>query len=413
MTAERVAPATARNRLWKPAVWVSVLIAALALGVAGAVLLNQPSPPRPAAPFDEIGQSGSVTDQGVTIEALGASYSGTETLLRLRLTVEDEAMVREGAGASGAVRSVVVSGPRYSGPFDGSAATSTMNGLGELMVHLPPLQPGDDYDGRYELRISELGVQFDLARATLPGDWTLQLAGPAPSDIADRLRIETFHASNLGIDGGEATITGLRSTSETQVSIALPDGRMTLTRPLLEVDGEGYAARSFNVEDGVATASFAATPFGKPVVVRLGAIAAATEGESTTFVLALDALREHAGDAETFPIPDGMILDGPAEYLVEGQQGAYMDRKWFGFVVKGNWHPENGEPIITDANGRELDLAHVGVGYEKDANGTVREGTTEIGFFVDGNRDLGHVTIVLGPSSQVDRNAYTVTLDVE
>lgn len=400
-----------QSRLWRPAVvWTGVLLAALALGVAGALVLNQSSPPPSAAPFDEIQQSASARGQGVTIEALGASYSGTETILRLRLTVEDEEAILDRIGTGGPVRRVVLSGTGYSGPFDGSPMTSTANQLGELLVHLPPVQMTDTYDGTVELRISELTIQLDHGSRVLQGEWTLPLKGPAVAAAASQLRVEHLASSELVVAGGNATITGVRSRSETRISISLPAGVLMLSQPLLDVDGERLAPRSFNVQNGQSVASFAPTDFGKAVVLHLGAIAEADEQQTATFVLDFEELLSRVGEADTFDIPADLVLDGPQKLLVEGEQGEYSDRPWVGLVVLGNWHPDNGQPVVTDANGATLDLAHVQVEYQKDANGNVLEGTTAIGFFVDGDVDLSRVAIVLGSRSAIDRTPYSATL---
>lgn len=399
------------SRLWRPAVvWTAVLVAALALGVAGALVLNRSSPPPSAAPFDEIDQSASASSQGVTMEALGASYSGTETLLRLRLRVEDEETILDQIGADGPVRRVVLSGTGYSGPFDGSPLTSTANPLGELLVHLPPLQTTGAYDGTVELRVFELSVQLDHRSGVLRGEWTLPLNGPAVAGAASQLRVESLASSELTVAGGKAAIAGVRSRSETRVSVSLPAGVLMLSQPLLDVDGERLAPRSFSAEDGLAVASFAATGFGQSVVLHLGTIAVAGEDESTAFVLDNEEVLSRVGEAGRFDIPADVVLEGPTDLLVAGERGDYGNRPWVGLVVRGNWHPDNGQPIITDASGAAVDLAHVQVGYEKDANGRILEGTTAIGLFADGDVDLSRVTFLLGPQSTVDRNAYSATL---
>lgn len=408
---KRLSPVAVSARVWKPAaVWTSVLAAALALGVAGALVFNQSSPPPSAAPFDEIAQSASVTAEGVTIEALGASYSGTETILRLRLTVKDERTILDRIGASGPIRRVALSGVGYTGPFDGSPLTSASNRVGELLVHLPPLAPPEDYRGTVELRLSELTVQLDHGSSVLVGEWALPLKGPAVSEVADQLRVELFRSSEVVIASGKATIFALRSRSETRVSITLPAGALMLSQPLLQVGSDRLAPRSFSMENGKALGSFPATPFGEPVILHLGTIAVADGGETTAFALALGELLSRAGDNETFAVPSDLVLQGPKDLLVRGEQGEYGRRRWVGLVVRGNWHPDNAQPLVTDAKGVALDLAHVQVGYEKDANGNVLEGSTAIGFFVDGKIDLSRVSLVLGPRSTVDRTPYSATL---
>lgn len=407
---QRLSP-MARSRLWRPAVvWTVAVVAALALGIAGALVFNQSSPPPPAAPFNEIEQSASATGQGVTIGALGASFSGTETILRLRLTVEDEKAILDQIGADGPVRRVLLSGTGYSGPFDGSPMTSAASRTGEVLVHLPPLRTNGTYDGTVELRISELSVQVGHGPGVLHGEWTLALKGPAVADAAQQLRVESLASPDLVVAGGRATITGVRSRSETRISISLPAGTLMLSQPLLEVDGDRLAPRSFNAEKGQAVASFPATGFGRPIVLRLGAIAVAGEGETTAFVLNIEELLWRVGEAGEFEIPAGVVLDGQQDLLLGGEQGKYSDRPWVGLAVRGNWHPDNGQPMITDASGSAVELAHVQVGYQKDANGNILEGTTAIGFFVDGDVGLSRLTIVLGPRSAIDPASHSATL---
>lgn len=226
----------------------------------------------------------------------------------------------------------------------------------------------------------------------------------------DQLRVETLAPAEIAVAGGKVSISGVRSRSETRISISLPAGVLMISPPVLEVDGERLAPRSSNGQDGPTAASFAPTDFGEPVTLRLGTLAAAEGGETAGFVLDVDSLLASAGDAATFDLPDGVVLGGPRDLLVEGEQGEDGERPWVGVVVRGAWHPESGQPVVTDAAGAALALAHVQVGYKKDANGQIFEGTTAVGFMIDGDVDLSRVTIVLGPRSTIDPAPHSVTL---
>lgn len=232
----------------------------------------------------------------------------------------------------------------------------------------------------------------------------------SPPPPAEQLRVEALAPAEIAVAGGKATITGVRSRSETRVSISLPAGVLMISQPVLEVDGERLAPRSFSDQDGETAASFAPTDFGKPVTLRLGTLAVAEGGETAGFVLDVEALLASVGDAATFDLPAGVVLDGPRDLLVEGEQGEDGERPWVGLVVRGAWHPEHGQPVVTDAAGVALDLAHVQVGYTKDANGEISEGTTAAGFMVDGDVDLSRVTIVLGSRATLDAAPHSVTL---
>jgi hypothetical protein len=69
--------------------------------------------------------------------------------------------------------------------------------------------------------------------------------------------------------------------------------------------------------------------------------------------------------------------------------------------LAGNWHPEGGKAIVFDQKGNELTVAHVQVGYRKDLDGSVREGSTNIAVFVDDVQTVGRLTFILGVPSRL------------
>lgn len=253
-----------------------------------------------------------------------------------------------------------------------------------------------------------------LVAVVLVAALAIGVAGALMRDEAtpppDQLRVEALAPAEIAVAGGKVSISGVRSRSETRISISLPAGVLMISAPVLEVDGERLAPRSSNGQDGPTATSFAPTDFGEPVTLRLGTLAAAEGGETAGFVLDVEALLARVGDDAKFELPAGVVLDGPRDLLVEGEQGNRGERPWVGVVVRGAWNPEHGQPVATDAAGVALKLAHVQVGYTKDANGQIFEGTTAVGFFVDGDPDLSRVSIVLGPRSTVDPAPHSVTL---
>lgn len=408
---------TARAMPFRPLrstfVVAGVVVAALLVTVVAAVALrDRPTPPSPARPFDEIAQDTSAVDQGIEIRALGASYSGTETLLRFRLTVDGDNPSLRDIAANDTIRRVVLSG--YEGPFADGPMTSTVNHFGELLVHLPSLQsaiPG--YDGSLTLSVTDLLVHFDSRTATLPGQWRLDLAGPEPTKLAEQLRVERLVSPGVELPAGSASVEAIRSRSTTEVTIVLPAETTMLTQPIITLrDGEQLAPVSFSVSEDTVTTAFVTTPFETPFVLQFGAIGAVEPGAIAPIVFSLASMPSGSGSQSEFDIPAGAVLSGPDDLVVRGERGDYDGREWAGLVLRGNWHPDNHQPVATDASGAALALAHVHVGYTKDVNGTVQEGTTAIAFFID-NHDLSRVTLTLGPRSMVDPTAYSTTLTPE
>src|SRR3990170_3246684 len=85
--------------LKRVAIWVFVLALAAGGGIAAASLLTDgggPEPPRRQA--DQSLQDASATSKGIQLKVVGATFSGTETLLEMRATIVDEAQVRQAAG---------------------------------------------------------------------------------------------------------------------------------------------------------------------------------------------------------------------------------------------------------------------------------------------------------------------------
>ncbi|MCB0056414.1 MAG: hypothetical protein KDE45_05290, partial [Caldilineaceae bacterium] len=216
-------------------IWAAVFVGAALVGVTSARILTQPDLPGPPQPFYEIPQVAESRSSGLVVTALGASYSGTETLLRLRVTVDDERFLLAHLGADGPVRRVSPAALGPGGPFDGVEAASRKTELGETLVHLPPLPAGPGYDGRVPLSITAMTVDLDTGPAYLAGDWTLNLVGPAPELVADQLRVEEFAATAIGVGPGDAEVSGVRSRSETKIEITLPHGVLMLSQPVMRV----------------------------------------------------------------------------------------------------------------------------------------------------------------------------------
>ncbi|HEY4668286.1 MAG TPA: hypothetical protein VIH05_00775, partial [Tepidiformaceae bacterium] len=188
-----------------------------------------------------------------------------------------------------------------------------------------------------------------------------------------------------------------------------------ITQPMLVDGGERVGPYSSREGDGQLVASFPATPFGSEVTVEIGAIVAVRDEDAPLLTIDFGAAlgRSPKGSTE-FPIETDDIVSGPAELVLGGERGTdALRRQWVGVVVAGNWHPDDETPSILDGDGRELERAQVQVGYRKTSDGTVIEGTTSIGAFVDKISEVGLMTFVLGGPSEIVSQGERVTLRPE
>ena len=413
MTSIRNLPNISRH--WKSAAfWLTAVLGALAVGVAGARVFSNSEPASSVTPFDEVAQSATAVSHGVELEALGASFSGSETLLRFKVSVTDEQVLRSALGVTGSIQRVTPGGTHYTGPFGGGPMTSTNNKLGETVLILAPLQVPNDYDGTFGFSVTGVSVYVDSRVLLLAGEWSLRLNGPLPAELAARLRREEFATSTFTIDGREARAYGSRTVSETRIIVDLPEGVSMLTQAVLRVDAKRIPARSFSSEGQTVTTSFPATEFGAAVEMELGAIAKFTGDSAIVTVAMKDALAQ-ANGAGTFEIASGAVLVGDPTRVLGGEQGKYGTRRWVGLEVVGNWQSSDpaGSPQIIDGRGVQLVGAHVFSSYRKDANGVVGEGTSSIAAFITDDTDLSQITLLLSPSTVPTGKAYLATLHPE
>jgi hypothetical protein len=398
--------------MWeKPGLCTLAGIAGLAIVVAGCTGLNgSAEAPQRDLP-DEIAQSAAASDHGVTIEALGAAFSGTETLLRLNIAVEDDSDVLARIGRDGSIERVTISGTGYSGPFGGEPLRSTTIREGDVLLHLAALEVPADYDGEIDFEVSALNVFVDSRPVLLEGEWRLTLAGPHPSEIEERLRVEEFAPVLIELEGSAAEVSAVRSRSATMVTITLPEGILMVSPPTLRAEGEQLMPVTFDAEAAETRATFVPTPFGEEVELELGTLATARGSRGETISVAFSDVLEEADGAEEFDVPVSAILEGNPVLVLGGVQGEYRrGGRWVGLVLAGSWHPENSQPVFIDGRGVELELAHVQVGYARDAKGTIGDSTTNAAAFVGDDADLDRLTIVLGGQSTVDNSGHTAKL---
>lgn len=358
----------------------------------------------------EIEQTAAATDNGIVVRVHGAAFSGTETLLRIDLDVTDERVLGEALGVDGG--SLVVVGPAgtgFEGPFAEGAIEIERRGGGETLFVLPPLVAAEDYDVDVLLTIRSMMVSTNGKIVPVAGEWALMLAGPAASVVTDLLRVERLVGEPIAVGGAEAVVSAVRSSSGTRVSIRLP-GFLMLTQPTLLADGEELHPSAFAIEGDTVTSVFAATAFGTVVDVRLGAVASLAVNESMTFGIRLEDVlaRKSSGPGPRAVLLQDVFLGDPERVLAAERRTSH-GLKLVAITVAGSVAPGAARPVILNGEGKWLRLSGTIVGYGKDDEGRVQEGTTEIEFVV-GSADLTTVTVMLGPGTAVDQGSYAVRL---
>lgn len=224
------------------------------------------------------------------------------------------------------------------------------------------------------------------------------------------LRSEQFAPATLSVDGHEIRVSGRRSPSATIVEIDPPDTVLIPGTPMLLRNGKVTGPVSSEHTATGSQNAFPSTPFGTPITIDLGSLALRQESSGPALKLAIGEALSRANGSEAFAISPADMLDGPRDLVLSGEIGQYSGRAWVGVVLNGNWEPANGEPQVFDQDGKQLQLAHVQVGYTKDASGTVQPGTTNIAAFVDDPSKLKTMTILLGKPSRLETDSHRVEL---
>jgi len=403
--------------LKRVAIWVFVLALAAVGGIAAASFLRDgggPEPPRRQA--NQVGQDASATSKGIELKVIGATFSGTETLLEMRAAIVDEAQVGQAAGQA-EVRLVLPARDGFSGPFAGTILSVGTRADGGLLVHLPPLVPlsaRPDYDGAVPLTIRAVNLRTAAGDVRLEGNWDLVLSGPTPDKLAEALRLEDLKPTTFAVQGLEVAASGQRSTSETRVEVTMPTGLTALTQSYLIVDGQRLAPYSWGETPNGVLTSFPPTKFGTPVTFDLGPVGVTDPADSVSVTIAIgEALRRAEGGPEgkgKFAIGPSDVLAGDPDIVISGERGSGWDGgEWVSVTIKGTWD-HNDMPKVFDGQGGELRLLAYGTGYTKDLAGNIGPGETEVRVLLTDPSKIERLTIVMGGQAAVDRQEHTVTL---
>lgn len=392
--------------------------AGVATGIATRLWQSGAEPESPGGAL--IKQSSESTASGITLEALSATFSGTETVLNFRAT--------DGAGN---LIDLVIPDAAFTG--DGFRPVPPQGFQrfddGSFIVELPPvLHPGTVVAEFSEVRVHQ-------GRDRVAGRWALPLVGPSESEFGDVMRLEELQMGTVGVGGEKVTLTGRRSTSRTLIEYDPPSKLRELARPIIAVDGRTVLSIGSRTGPSTVQVAFPRTALGKPVTVFLGPFAALGEQPDAMVLAVADALDDVTAGTDV-ALTSKELISGPSGLVLavnthEEDLGSTIGRssdaaprpsgqvEVVEFTLRGNWHPtdptvpgdpETTTPALYDAQGRQLFRIRSVINYSKDWQGNIGEGQTRVVFWLHSDVDLARMTVVLGPPSRVLSGPWSVTL---
>ena len=145
------------------------------------------------------------------------------------------------------------------------------------------------------------------------------------------------------------------------------------------------------------------TELGSELTVEEAVVAVPLAEDSMVLRVDLGAALASADPGERdFSIPPELVPVGDNRRIVRGIVTDRPDGKVeVGIELRGAWDPTIAPPRVYDDAGREVELAGVQLFSSKDADGNVSAGTTVISVFADSREEVGPLTFVLGPESEV------------
>lgn len=362
-----------------------------------------------AMPF-AIEQSTSARDSGLEVRAIEASFSGTSTYVRLEVRGEEfdgrAPVPLAWEGPFGAA----LWAPDRRDPQEAFAAFPEPDGT--LVVRFGPLDVPPGYDGVVALTFSRWLLPDGR---TVDGEWTLALQGPAPEELGEALTFEFLREVQAAEDS-YVRLFAVRSRAETLVVLAPVVEASIVRPPTLISGGESLEPLRFELLPDVTDkpdpyvrssrrflVTYPPTELGSEVTAE-GLVVAVPFAEGS-MVLRVDlgtALSQAGPGERDFSIPPEVVAVGDKRKVVRGVVTERPDgRVQVGIELQGAWDPTVAPPRVYDDSGRELELAGVQVFSSKDGDGSVSAGSTIITVFVGSREEVGSLTFVLGPESEV------------
>lgn len=376
----------------------------------------------------DVKQSGSATDQGITVSVTRAHFSGTATFVELEVRAEDD----DPSGPGRAVRAIIDPSDLR---LDEAAVESGLGGFSAPLaspgvVRLPPLSLRGE--GALQIRSVTLLAADETPPRAVTGEWSITLE--VPGDLASRLRVEHLGGGRIESGGVVISVEGaVRSTSETLLTVRVDseDPVAQVGQPSLITGGELlYGGLISRQEDRrLLTYSFPPTKFGSAVQVSFGPFERALGRTSGSVEIDLAAAMARAdlsgADGQEAPIAAADVVRREGVELtptlltftrvISSSGGKDSVLPAVRLTFDGAFPPVGGGEESYSAvttSGKALRSGGSGVGYSKDLAGVVCCPRTEMWFFYDSPDDLAEpVTVTYrGNPSSLIRGDWRMTL---
>ena len=355
-------------------------------------------------------QRASAIDAGLEVRAIEASFSGTSTYVRLEVRGQGIGQRAPVPLAWEGPFGAALWAPERRDPQDAFAAFPQPDGT--VVVRLGPLDAPPGYDGVVDLTFSRWLLPDGR---TVEGEWTLALQGPRPDELPEALAFELLRQVETEEDP-YVGLVAVRSRAETLLVLAPVADASIVQPPTVVSGGERLAPLRFELLPDLREkpdpyirssrrflATYPPTPLGSEIVAEGVVVAVPLAEDSMVLRVDLGAALASAGPGQRdFSIPPELVPVGDKRKIV---RGIVTDRPdgmvQVGIELRGAWDPTIAPPRVYDDAGREVELAGVQVFSSKDAAGNVSAGTTVISVFADSREEVGSLTFVLGPESEV------------
>ncbi|PWB45255.1 MAG: hypothetical protein C3F10_08695 [Dehalococcoidia bacterium] len=401
----------------------------LAIGAVAIALAGRDGQPAGGTlPELDVKQSGSATDQGITVSLTRAHFSGTATFVELEVRAEDN----DPSGTGSAVRAIIdpsdlrLDEAAVESGFGGFSAPLASPGV----VRLPPLLLRGE--GTLQIQSVTLLAADETPPRAVTGEWSIRLE--VPGDLASRLRVEHLGGGRIESGGVGISVEGaVRSTSETLLTVRIDsdDPVAQVGQPSMVAAGETlYGGLISRREDGqLLTYSFPPTKFGSMVQVSFGPLERALERTSGSVEIDLAAAMARAGlsgaDGQETPLAAADVVRREGVELtptlltftrvISSSGGKDSVLPAIRLTFDGAFPPAGGGEesySAVTALGKALRSGGSGVGYSKDLTGVVCCPRTEMWFFYDSLNDLAETVTVTyrGNPSSLIRGDWRMTL---
>lgn len=394
-----------------------ILAVVLALSITGGTVAassNWLAGEHSTAGARPVAQSAVAADAGVTVRALDATFSGSETMLRVSLEGEPlnglSLLTFDTQG-----QSVALDGFQ-SGPVRVAGFTAT-----ELLIQLPVVEQSAS---KAVVLLHGIRGRSSEGDVTLSGTWSLPLS--LPPDLGKLLRTESLGTRIASAAGIDIPIKVDRSTSRTLLTYTLPAGAVELAPPRLTDESAHSAALApldaWPSGNGSRVVSFPTTAFGHQVRVEMGPFAIGTDAPAAATVALsgpppLDKLERNG---PRVPASSFSTLDGDSALV----RGAAFGRRGDGtayvaVTLTGNWPDDptidaSGARALSwrlfDANGSQLAPAFSEENFTKSDTGKVSYGETTLAGTIDSSTRIGAITVLLTREAEIKSARWSVDL---